>query len=245
LSGFVACGVFLALEWSDLPDAWRRHLGPLSLAVAAGSMTGATELLSRYRDAPLEAAASPAGILYTMFQATASAAAYGLLVRYGVAQDDLVLVGLISGFGAMAVLRAKLLTIRRPDGTELEAGPALAIDALLRATDDGVARSRAVRRLDLIFERVTKIKDPSKAHQFFEISVAAFQNVGADDKAQLVGLMDELAVSPYPELLRVQAMAYLLIEYTGELGLNQLIDKLEKWSEIDRETTPRLDQPPP
>ena len=115
LLALVVLAIGGALLWihNGLPESVRDRGPALCAATFFGMIAGGSELLSRYRDEPLKALNSNAGILYVALNGAISAAAYGLLVRYGkhlfpgIADDELML-SVLAGFGAMAVLRSKL-----------------------------------------------------------------------------------------------------------------------------------------
>ena len=87
------------------------QLGYAALSGVLGFSAGATEIISRYRDAPAVALLNRRGLLYSLTNAVISIAAYLLLRQYSdqlipaIKGDDLA-TSLVAGFGAMALARA-------------------------------------------------------------------------------------------------------------------------------------------
>ncbi len=206
------------------------------LAGLLGVIVGAAELTSRYRDEPQQALLSNAGLNYLLLNGTMSVAVYGLLTRYSQGifpeiSNDQLMTSIVAGFGAMAVLRSKFFTIRTDQGEDISVGPDAAVSAFLNAADRGVDRARASRRLALVFRRAGRIADPSRGREFIEISLAAFQNLSRDDKANFVGLLGTITDSRYPEALKLQAICYAMLSFTGEKNFNDIMTNLEEYTQ--------------
>ena len=74
--------IVFAVVWDDLRSGFREHVGFVGLAAALGATVGASELISRYRDEPLQALLSGAGLTYVGLNALVSGCAYLLLTEY-------------------------------------------------------------------------------------------------------------------------------------------------------------------
>jgi hypothetical protein len=216
----------------DLPRAVERHGWPVLLALTLGSTVGASEVVSRYRDEPVRAILSNAGLMYLGLNGVVSALTYGLLTRYSSSfaqglQGDRVMTAMVAGFGAMAVLRSKFFTIRTPKGEDISVGPDAAVSAILEAADRGVDRSRASRRLSLVYRAARRITDAKVGAEFFQISLAAFQNLDATEKAEVIAVIDEILETDYPPELQIEAMCYVVLRLTGELNFNDIMANLQ------------------
>ena len=189
--------LFAALHggWSPLP--WPPHSLRLR-CLAAGAIGGAVgfaELVSRYRDEPWRAAATGPGIVFIALNAFASILALLLMEHFRRdidAPDDGVARALLAGTGAMVVLRAKLFTVRQPDGTDIAVGPALAIDRLLAAVNRDIDRQRASRRHRLVTLHAERLAgyDVAEAIAFLRPAILAFQSL---DPAERTALNESLA----------------------------------------------------
>jgi hypothetical protein len=228
-------GIFFGIRRGFLSLGWRQHTGYVVLAGSLGAIVGASELISRYRDEPILALRTTAAFMYLILNATISACAYGLLTRYAdaiipnLAQDQL-LTSIVAGFGAMAILRSKFFTLRTEAGEDISVGPDAAVSAFLSAADRGVDRTRASRRLSLVFSRSSEIRPPVIGNDFLEISLAAFQNLDSDDKARVSEKITSVAGSAYPPELKLQMICYAVLGVTGERNFNVMMDNLEKYA---------------
>lgn len=233
---------------TDLPPAFHRHAAPAALATALGMTVGASEILSRYRDEPIRALASNAGLVYLGLNGAVSGLTYGLLTRYaesfapGLA-DDRLMTAIVAGFGAMAILRSKFFTIRTPKGEEIAVGPDAAVAAFLAAADRGVDRTRAARRLAFVQQRASKIKSATIGREYFQICLAAFQNLAEDEKTGVIGVIDSVAASEYPDELKLQAMCYAVLQLAGERNFHDIMSALKDYE--DRTSTPAAEPPAP
>lgn len=222
---------------ADVPSGMETDGGFALLAAGFGGIVGASELISRYRDAPMQAVRSPAGVTYVLTNGVVSGLTFGLLSRYSSAlfpglADDALLRSIVAGFGAMAVLRSKFFTLRTARGEDISIGPDAAVTAILDAADRGVDRARAARRLALVFARSSQITRPAAGPDFLEISIAALQNLSSDDRTIFVERMKTVVESPYPDTLKLQAICYTLISLTGEQNFADIMTNLQAY--IDR-----------
>jgi hypothetical protein len=219
----------------------------IALAGVLGASLGGSELVSRYRDEPLNAVASWAGLTYVSMNALVSACAYGLLARYSAdiipqLGDDKILRAILAGFGAMAILRSKFFTLRTEKGEDIGVGPDAALSAFLSAADRGVDRKRAGKRLKLVFNRVATLNEGHDSpddsvtlpiKDFIRVSLSAFQNLSEQDKAAIKEKMHEIYETKreeYPsEELKLQALCYEILVIAGEYNFSRLMKNLEKF----------------
>lgn len=229
----VVVGIMLLFLSTDS----RAQFGYFAISATLGALVGASEVFSRYRDEPGIALMSVPGLLYCGLNAAIAAFAYGLLREYGqsllpAAASDRLGASLVAGFGAMAVLRSKIVTIRTPAGEETSVGPDAVVSAVLAAADRGIDRTRAETRLDLVFAETTEVKKPDDAADFIQVSLAAFQNLSTDEVAELKEKIGEMNTNTdYSEELRLQAICYLLINTTGDKDFTKLMGNLKKHEE--------------
>jgi hypothetical protein len=235
--GSIAVAVALVVigAIADFPNGMHDQGAFAALAALLGAIVGASELTSRYRDEPLQALMSNAGLGYMLLNGSVSAATYGLLVHYagsifpGLAKDHL-MASIVAGFGAMAILRSKFFTIRTERGEDISVGPDAAVAAVLSAADRGVDRARASRRLSLVFRRASQVQRPDKGRDFIQISLAAFQNLSDSDKAGFVTYLESIGSLPYTDELKLQAICYGMLSLTGEKNFNDIMTNLERYT---------------
>jgi hypothetical protein len=228
---FVAL-VTLGIEY-DVPSGMAEHGGWACLALTFGVAVGASELVSRYRDEPVRATEAPAGLAYLGIMGLVSGLTYGLLAQYsssifpGLADDHLMM-AIVAGFGAMAILRSKFFTLRTAAGEDIAVGPDAAISAFLAAADRGVDRTRASRRLELVSQEVARVgPSPTGTADFLEVSLQALQNLSNDDKRQFVEAIKSVKASAYPEQLKLQVMCFVLLNLTGERTFVDVMSSLD------------------
>jgi hypothetical protein len=81
-----------------------------------------------------------------------------------------------------------------------------------------------------VFERSSGIQPPSIGSDFLQISLAAFQNLSAEDKAAVAERIDSVARSPYPPELKLQVICYAVLGVAGERNFNTMMDNLERYA---------------
>lgn len=212
------------------PEGTKDHVAFVLLSAAFGAIAGASELVSRYRDEPIQAVSSPAGVLYVGMNATVSALVYGVLIRYANEiipnlQDQL-LTSVVAGFSAMAVLRLKFFSVRTAQGEDLAVGPDAVVQTFLDAADRGVDRYRAKRRLELVFDRAIEIEAPGDSRDFIQVSLAALQNLSDSELSELTEVMNDIWNTPYSDALKFQALCYGILSVTGDTYFESMIDRL-------------------
>ncbi len=213
----------------------RDHGWYMLLSGVLGVSVGTSELVSRYRDEPTQALRSVPALTYLGLNALVSVCVYGLLTRYArtlipALANDPVMRSITAGFGAMAVLRSKFFTLRTEKGEDIGVGPDAAISAFLSAADRGVDRTRAKRRLDLVFRSASRVTDYGYVKDFVKVSLLSFQNLNEAEKQSINNKIDEIYKGDnknYPsDELKLQAMCYAVLIIVGEYNFNRLINNL-------------------
>lgn len=198
-----------------------------------GALVGAGELVSRFRDEPTRAISSVPGLLYLTVNGIASVTAIVALRTFAwtpapasVDQTRLLQI-LASGFGAMAVFRTALFTVR-VSGTDIGVGPVAFLQVMLAAIDRAVDRKRARERA----ERVLSIMDRLTFTDLFAslpaFAFALMQNLSSDDKTAISDQVKTLAASAMPDQAKVLNLGLLLMNYVGEAVLEEAVMALRK-----------------
>ncbi len=215
---------------------------------AFGALVGASEILSRYRDEPLQTISSRYGAAYLALNGAISVIAFLLLDRYSVQifptlGNDLFLLAVVGGFGAMAVLRSKLFTFRAADGTEYAIGPAIVVETILQSIDRKIDRHRAAQRLNKVFNALSGQTDFNRTAQFLEASLLSFQNLTSDDKAEIAGIIDEYRKeTDWPASLKIMAVGFAFLTIAGEDNFERVVQRLKQFLE-ESDPDPRLIDP--
>jgi hypothetical protein len=215
-----------------------------------GASVGTAELVSRYRDEPMQALRSAPAVTYLALNALVSICVYGLLTHYtktlvpALAKDPLMR-SITAGFGAMAILRSKFFTLRTEKGEDIGVGPDAAIAAFLSAADRGVDRVRAKRRLDIVFKSASRVSRVEYIKDFIKVSLLSFQNLNDTEKAAINKKIDDIYQddNTYPSSeLKLQAICYAVLIIVGEYNFNKLINNLADFiARQGREITNRKD----
>ncbi|HEY1378766.1 MAG TPA: hypothetical protein VGF55_18345 [Gemmataceae bacterium] len=209
------------------------QINPYHWAAALfGVLVGASEVVSRYRDEPGAALFSFPGMIYLAINGGIAAAAFGLLRYYEAAlvpglQGDQLLASLLAGFGAMVVMRSKLFNFKTAGGEEFSVGPDAVITIFLRSVDRAIDRWRWVSRQRLVFRSTRGVTFSQRVSDFFKGSLAAYQNLSSEEKAELGRVID--AVAGQADLdgqLKLMAMAFGFLNISGEGNYVELMDDL-------------------
>ncbi len=185
----------------------------MSVAVLGG-VVGASELISRYRDAPDAALKTWPAILYISINSLASVGALALIETNGwLAQGGLTRI-LLAGVSAMAFFRTSLFVIRAGD-RDVGVGPSGFLQIFLSAADRAVDRKRGAARSDAVGKVMNGI-DYDKAKQVLALyCLGLMQNVPQEDQQQLVRALEALDKREMDSSVKVKLLGIELINVVG------------------------------
>lgn len=196
-----------------------------------GAAVGIGELVARYRDEPRRAIFTRPAMLYVGINGFASLFALVAILTFGwtsnasdsPAAKRLVEI-LTAGFGAMAVFRSSLFTVRV--GTnDVGVGPIAFLQILLGATDRGVDRKRASDRAEKVV-RIMGDLDPMLAYRALPaFAIMLMQNLTLEDQ-QAIGSQVQALTLPdldIPEQAKVLNVGLLLMNFVGEEVLEDAV----------------------
>jgi hypothetical protein len=196
-----------------------------------GGLVGASELVNRYRDAPVRAVVNWSAGFYILLNLAASLGALGLICAYdwkfGVTGDAIVRWTrvLVAGVGAMAFFRSSLFTVRAGD-RDIAVGPAGFLQIFLTAADRGVDRLRAQTRASKV-AALMKDVDYSKARRALPaFCLALMRNVPPEEQQALwraLALLDQFEVAPS---VKSRLLGLELMNVVGEDVLKQAVNSL-------------------
>jgi hypothetical protein len=204
------------------------------LAVAIlGALAGATELIARYRDSPGRALATAPAILYVAINALASVAALGVVRvfgwEFGVSPDNPAQLrltqALIAGFGALALFRTSLFTVRQ-GGDELSIGPSSVLKSILGASDRAVDRIRAQSRATVVARAMDGVSFDKAYQELPTVVLALMQNLSPDEQDAFAAQIAELKASNLSEHGKNLALGLPLLTLVGEGALRAAISSL-------------------
>jgi hypothetical protein len=206
-----------------------------ALCFAFGALLGISEIISRYRDEPLEATLNWYGAGYLALNGLMAIGAYALLVRYAeqllpAVAGDLVLTSIVAGFGAMAILRSKFFIFRGDEGQEYPIGPAIVLETILHMLDRQIDRMRASDRQRRVFGTMRDIDDFNAVADFLLASLLGFQNLSLEEKQKIADVVKEYqAEQRWPGKLKTMGLGFMFLTIAGERNFDQVVRDLKEY----------------
>jgi hypothetical protein len=240
--------VLLVSLISGAPVPWRAGL----LAFVCGGSVGVAEIVSRYRDEPLQATFSPFGLLYTCLNGAIALGLLAVVLRYRTqlglpAGMDSFWAALLAGFGSTALMRTRLAVIRGSDNKDISIGPDIVIKTLLQMVDQYIDRARAQTRLKIVVSRIDEIvqlgddgtgrPNFALAADYMLASLLAFQNLDEERKKQLKEVMTTYQQQTIPERIKFFALGFVFLTLAGERQFEDVVQNAVN--------TKKAGQPPP
>jgi len=206
-----------------------------------GALVGLGELVSRYKDAPERALlGSPSAWFYCVINAAASVTAlYSLIVfdvtfgKTGTALNWARI--LAAGFGAMALFRTALFTVRI--GTQdVGVGPVGFLQVILAAIDRAIDRRRASGRASEVDSLMQDLSFEKSMIALPTFCLALMQNLSDDDQKRLGQSMISLNQANLPDGVKLRILGIYLLNAVGPVALKSAITSLG--GEIRKTPTP-------
>jgi hypothetical protein len=200
-----------------------------------GASVGGSEILSRYRDEPVVASLTGAGIVYIALNGAISVAAFALLSAYptqvfpNLLQGDIFLRATAAGFGAMVIFRSKLFTFRSSDGKDYPIGPSIVLDNVLKVIDAKIDRGRAAVRHSTVLAELAGVNSFNAAADFFSTSLLSFQNLSPDDKNGFGDVVKDIRSTNLPDQLKIMSLGFAFFTLVGEDNFKTVVDKLRSY----------------
>jgi hypothetical protein len=190
-----------------------------------GSVVGASELISRYKDAPESALKTWPAIFYINVNSAASLGALGLIRTNGLFGASRWMQILMAGVSAMAFFRTSLFIIRAGD-RDVGVGPNGFLQIFLTAADRAVDRKRASARSDAV-ATVMKDIDFAKALQALPpYCLALMQNVAPEDQQELSRALEALDQRVADPSVKTRLLGIELINVVGADVLTTAVESL-------------------
>ena len=210
---------------------WYHYLA----AGGLGLIVGASELISRYRDAPRDALFGAASFFYILVNVLAATLALYLISvfdwRFGLdgnmSDEALKLIQMaVAGFGAMALFRSSLFQVRVGD-SDIGIGPSSILQTILGAADRAVDRSRARPRAVVVAEIMKGVSFEKAAVPLPTYCFALMQNLPPEDQQATAKEIATLVGSNMTEQVKVQILGLTLMNLVGEHVLRAAVDSLK------------------
>ena len=211
---------------------------PDYMAVALlGVLVGVGELVSRYRDEPTRALFARQGglipaLLYVTINALAALAALKLIHVFGwtfggdAAQPSTRYTQvLVAGFGAMALFRSSLFTLR-VGGQDVGVGPSSVLQIILDAADRAVDRRRARGRSGEVSRIMRNVSFQRASEVLPSYCLALMQNLSPEDQAELGRQVKALQPAAMDDQMKALLLGLALLNFVGLDVLQSAVDAL-------------------
>lgn len=212
-----------------------------------GSALGATELLSRYRDAPLRVLGARASFLYEGLNGVIGVLA--LLLVHTIAADLVpgdpgtvnraVYEVLIAGFGGAAFFRTAIARTRVGD-QDVGVGPSFVIETLLAVTDREVDRWRAEERAQSVAPLMADIPVAFVTTALVPYTLNLLQNVSAQERQDIETRIDAIIIKKMDEDIKPFIYGLMLVNIVGLEVLGRAKGSLSALIEKKREEAASL-----
>ena len=209
------------------------HSIDYALVALFGILVAAGELVSRYRDQPIRAVLSFSAITYLFINALASVFGLALIYAFGwkflsdtsnpaaVAWTQ----DLLAGFGAIALFRSSLFTVRVGD-QNVGIGPSSVLMVVLRAADAGVDRFRGQGRSRVVRDTMRNVSFQLAQVALPAYCLALLQNLASEDQTALASKVKQIEDTPLGDQLKAQLLGLALMNVVGEGVLKSAVTSL-------------------
>jgi|GEM_PF-3047525 len=182
ITALLTLAVLILVWWIAGHWIYRRFIA----AGYIGAMVGIGEIVARYRDAPDRALRTISAGLYIAINAIASVVAMYAVWTFNLAlaatgPRTMIQQIFLAGFGAMALFRTSVFTVRVADH-DIGIGPVAFLQVILGATDRAVDRIRADARAAAISTSMAGVSFARAQAALPAFCLALMQNVPADEQ---------------------------------------------------------------
>jgi hypothetical protein len=208
-----------------------------SAAAALGALVGASELISRYRDAPEAAVKTWPALVYIAINTAASIGALELIrANHWLSTSSRSTIDLVAGVSAMAFFRTSLFVVRAGD-RDVGVGPSGFLQIFLSAADRSVDRIRAQHRSEAV-GKIMEGVDYAKAFQSLPpYCLALMQNLSPEDQQQLGRALENLNRGAADPIVKARLLG---LELINVVGIDVLTAAVESLGEQIRSAPPTL-----
>ncbi|MFF7129632.1 hypothetical protein [Streptomyces sp. NPDC008240] len=202
-----------------------------AVACGGGALVGLVELFSRYRDSPAALLGVASAWMYIAINAAASGGVllltHTFALTFGASEPGTegttqVLVAL---FGAPAVLRSSLFTIR-VSGQDVGIGPSSILSTLLSVADRGVDRARGRDRSRQVVKIMRGISYDKAQLALPAFCLALLQNSPQEEQEKLAVANEALAGSEMSDAQKAYGLGLLLVNVVGLPLLREAVEAM-------------------
>jgi hypothetical protein len=195
-----------------------------------GALVGTAELVNRYKDAPWGAVRSKPAAFYVLLNAAAAVGALAVIRKFGWTFGATGAAvewtpAMVAGFGAMALFRTSLFTVRAGD-RDIGVGPMGFLQIFLAAADREVDRGGASVRADAV-SKLMKGLDYAKAYKGLPpYCLALMRNLSAEDQQTFARALTEVNTADVEEDVKLRLLGLELINVVGADVLRNAVESL-------------------
>jgi hypothetical protein len=209
--------------------------------VSIGFGVGVVELVSRYRESPLQALMTMPAVSYVLLNVIACASCLAILkivrpswiFQEGTTPEaqQLYLI-LAAGFGAVALFRSSIFKLKSADG-DLSVGPSIILDTLLSASDRGVDRLLAAPRSERVAKLMASVSFDRAKAALPAYCFALMQNVGLPEQKTFADQVNSLSAAQMADKIRALSLGLALVNLVGDKVLARAVDDLKNFINDD------------
>ena len=196
-------------------------------AALLGGIVGASELTSRYKDAPTAALQTWPARFYIAINCAASVGALGLIRTNGWFASNRWTQILMAGISAMAFFRTSLFVVRAGD-RDVNVGPSGFLQIFLVAADRAVDRQRAAARSAAAVEAMNGVDYAKAKDALPPYCLALLQNLSEEDQKELGRALKDLEESKVEPGVKVLLLG---IELSNVVGVDVLTTAVKSLGE--------------
>ncbi len=210
---------------------WLRYISVTLL----GCLVGYSEVVLRYRDEPLRAVAGVPGMAFVLLNGAVAVLALFLVEYFSTSAErgNVVQRVLLTGVGAMVILRGKLLTVPLPGGGQAELGFAPLVEAILASVNRSIDRERAYDRLKLVAPMAQRMAPLGYARlaPYFRVGLQSLQTLDPDILKAVVESIEALKsgtkFTDYTDCAKIEAIGFDLLNNFGKRCFEQVFLQAE------------------
>ncbi len=204
-------------------------------ACLIGGVVGATELLSRYRDEPIRVLWTRPALFYVAVNALSSAGAL-LAIRtfgwtFGVTSQAVgeavvrVWEVLVAGFGAMALFRSSLFTVRVGD-QDVAVGPHRVLQIILGVLDRAIDRRRGEERSGAVVRIMEEVSFAKAQTALPTYCLKLLQNVPSEEQEELGNKVSDIEELDLDDRIKALMLGLAVMNVAGEEVLKAGVEAL-------------------
>jgi hypothetical protein len=212
-------------------DIWQTQWA-WSCAGVLGAVVGASELISRYTDAPGKAVRSMPAMFYIFLNECAGLIAFavihdsdmlGLASKSGDGATRVAIKSIVAGLGAMAIFRAAIFTVRIGN-TDVSVGPAGVLQIIVKAVDRACDRDRAEPRARLAAQLMIGVDFKKACDVLPQFCFDSMQNVAAEETQRVAEWVNTLrSRTDIADEEKILLLGLRLLNIVGEQVLRSTI----------------------